>query len=73
MKQPLWHEIVKVVRCVDCATGNNLLLSVLNHKLKEFGVMTSILIDSKNKSIAIEVELLIGPLLYRHWRSFRSC
>ena len=57
MKQPLWHEIVKVVRCVDCATGNNLLLSVLNHKLKEFGVMTSILIDSKNKSIAIEVEL----------------
>jgi hypothetical protein len=57
MKQPLWHEILRVGRRLDCATGGNMLLSALNHKIKEFGVMTSILIDSKNKSIAIEVEL----------------
>ena len=57
MKKPLWHEIVRIIRCVDSATGNRLLLSVLNDKVKEFGVMTSILIDSKSKSIAIEVEL----------------
>ena len=57
MKKPLWHEIVRVAGCLDSATGNHLLLCVLNNKLKEFGVMTSILIDSKSKSIAIEVEL----------------
>ncbi|HLA28017.1 MAG TPA: hypothetical protein VJZ49_08985 [Syntrophales bacterium] len=57
MKQPLWHRIAKIVRCADSATGNNLLLSLLNNWLKEFGMMTSILIDSKSKSMAIEVEL----------------
>jgi len=57
MKKPLWHEIVRVAGCLDSATGNHLLLCLLNNKLKEFGVMTSILIDSKSKSIAIEVEL----------------
>ena len=57
MKKPLWHEIVRVAGCVDSASGNHLLRCVLNNMLKEFGVMTSILIDSKSKSIAIEVEL----------------
>ena len=57
MKEPLWHKIVRVAGCFDSATGNHLLLCVLNNKLKEFGVITSILVDSKNKSIAIEVEL----------------
>lgn len=58
MTHPLLRNgIMRVVRCADSTTGNRLLLSVLNSKIKEFGVMTSILIDSKSKSIAIEVEL----------------
>ena len=57
MKKPLWHKIVRVAGCVDGASGNHLLRCVLNNMLKEFGVMTSILIDSRRKSIAIEVEL----------------
>jgi hypothetical protein len=57
MKKPLWYEVVRVLGCADSATGNHLLRCVLNNMLKEFGVMTSILIDSKSKTIAIEVEL----------------
>ena len=57
MKKALWVEIFRIAGCVDSATGNHLLLKLLNSMLKEFGVMTSILIDSKSKSIAIEVEL----------------
>ena len=57
MKEPLWHKVVRGAGCVDSATGNYLLRYVLNNKLKEFGMVTSILIDSKSKSITIEVEL----------------
>lgn len=57
MKKPLWHAIVRIVQCADSATGSNLLLSLLNNQLKEFGTITSILIDSKSKSVAIEAQL----------------
>ena len=57
MKKPLWHQIVKAVGYLDSVTGNRLLLSMLNNQFKELGVMTSIVIDSKSKSIAILVEL----------------
>ncbi len=53
----LKRVLERMVRRVDSATGNNLLLALLNRQLKELGEMTSILIDSKNKSIAIEIEL----------------
>jgi hypothetical protein len=57
MKKTLWHGIIGVAGCVDNATGNHLLLCALNKILKEFGMITSIVIDSKSKSIAIEAEL----------------
>jgi hypothetical protein len=58
MKKPLQSKILTAAYRADNATGNHLLLSLLNNKLiKEFGVMTSIFIDSKSKSIAIELEL----------------
>ena len=57
MKKSLRCVFEKIVRRVDSATGNNLLLAAVNRQLKEFGEMTSIVIDPKNKTIAIEVEL----------------
>jgi len=57
MKKPLSYEITRVVQCADTATVNNLLISLLNDALKKYGVITSIIIDSKSKSIALEFEL----------------
>jgi len=58
MKKPLQRRILKIACRTDKATCNRLLLTLLNNKLiKEFGVMTSIFIDSKSKSIAIELDL----------------
>ncbi|MEI7635986.1 MAG: hypothetical protein WCJ37_01660 [Syntrophus sp. (in: bacteria)] len=49
---------IKAIACrAKKATGNRLLLSLLNKLIKEFGVMTSIFIDSKRKHIAIELDL----------------
>jgi hypothetical protein len=57
MYKPPLHEIERIVQCADSAAANNLLLALLNDSFKKFGVITSILIDAKSKSIAIEAEL----------------
>ncbi len=57
MNKPILHEATRIIQCADTAIVNNLLLSLLNDKLKKFGVITSISIDSKSKSIAMEGEL----------------